>query len=50
MDHDPELPIDQPEEEDFDAEQEAREREGEIKHDMWQEDGYPERLNHGRTG
>ena len=41
----PELPIDSPREEDFEAEQEAREREGEIRHDMWQEEGYPERKN-----
>lgn len=44
----PELPIDPPREKDFDEEQEAREREGEIRHDMWQEDDYREGVNHGR--
>ncbi len=45
MDHYPDQRVDPPEEEDFDAAQEAREREGEMRHDAWQEEGYPERKN-----
>lgn len=43
MDHYPDQRVEPPREKDFDAEQEAREREGEIQHDLWQEEGYLER-------
>jgi hypothetical protein len=43
MDHYPDQRVDPPKEEDFEEQQEARERDGEMEHDVWQEEGYPER-------
>ena len=39
----PELPIDPPEERDFEAEEAASQREDEARFEMWREEGYPER-------